>query len=1464
MRLKLNLALQDGSLSPVAVTAESTATICDVAASFQAGMTQLPVPAEQVLSLQILSEEGEIIRVLPPRSMLSETNLRSGQRVRVTQWSEGGTDTGATAPARLRVIAGPDAGKTFNLHFGPNTVGRDGQQCDVVLHDDLVSRRHARITITDKVEISDLNSSNGVLLHDAAIDRATLGARDTITLGDTILVIDNTNSSAEQDEHAELEFNRSPLVRTPYEGRQFEAPRPPGRPKPGKFPLIAMAAPLVMGLVMFLTTGNMMSIVFVALSPVIAIGTYLDRRYTDNKTTAMERAQFDDDVASLRNELGRALEEERLARCAEVLSLGATIEAAFTRNPDLWYRRPEDDAFLSLNLGYGRAESRHKLQCPDRGEADAEMWAVIDGLRQQCAFVDDVPIVARLRSCRNLGLAGSRDWLDPVARNLVIQLACLHSPAELTLAAIASNESCNRWNWLMWLPHVGSTHSPLSGPHLASSAAAAQALTVALEELVAARRENGAKVFNPSVVILVEDDAPVERGRLVTIAENGPAVGVHIIWLAEQQESLPAACRAYLVQGMGGQGIAGFVPENRALNVSRLEELSANLADEVARRLSPVLDAGAPVLDQSDIPRSVTFVGLAGTSVAIDPHATVERWQENGSLLTGLPARSKTPATLRALIGQGAHGEFTLDLRTQGPHALVGGTTGAGKSEFLQTWILGMATAHSPQRVTFLFVDYKGGAAFADCVRLPHTVGLVTDLSPHLVRRALTSLRAELRYREHLLNRKKAKDLLALERTGDIECPPALIIVVDEFAALANEVPEFVDGVVDVAQRGRSLGLHLILATQRPAGVITSNLRANTNLRVALRMADETDSTDVIDTPLASQFDPRMPGRGAVRTGPGRIALFQAAYAGGRTSDQPEPVRIEIETLTFGAGIPWEIPDATPAVEISEEGPTDIARIVTAVNIAAETCAIPSPRKPWLPELSNHYNLVELVDAHLSDRIFPLGMADDPANQAQHAVYYDPDAEGNIAVFGTSGSGKSTFLRGLAYSAAVQCAESRTDVYGIDFSTAGLAMLEGLPNVGAIIDGSDQERISRLLGKLIEILDERAQRYAKARASSLTEYRTTSGKTDEARIFLLVDGLSAFREQYEANTALARVFSHFTRLAAEGRAVGIHIAMSAERPGALPSNLGSAVQRRLVLRQADETGYMTLNIPKDVLAPDTPPGRSVFSGDSNEIQIATPGGATTSAEQGQAIDALAAQMGAAGITQAQGIERLPEFISITELPHQVGGLPVIGVNSTDLAPLGFPPQGGFIIAGMPGSGRTTALRTITQALRRWSADVPMFYFGPKRSLVPNESAWTGTANNFDAIKELAGEIKPLAEQPAPGENQPGIVLAVEGISEFVGSPCEAALLDLLKTARRNGHLIIGENDTSGLVSSWPLIAEVRSDRRGIVMQPDPNDGDILFKVALPRVKRSEYPPGRGVYVASGKCLTVQFAFPAQD
>ncbi|MDR0990258.1 MAG: FHA domain-containing protein [Propionibacteriaceae bacterium] len=1473
MKLRLSLVTAPGESLPILVTADGTATIAAIASAIQAGYSQVPVPSDQTLTLQTLDDEGDELSLLPARSTLIDNVLYSGQRIRVVLWRENSTghDSGSSAPARLHILSSPDstqAGRAFSLRPGPNIIGRDSS-CDVTVNDQMASRQHARLIVGDRVEITDMNSSNGVVVGDALVDHAVLGPRDTVLIGETRFVVErNPELIDSQSSSIDLEFNRSPLVRSVYQGREFQAPKPPSPAKPGRFPLVAMVAPLLMGAVLFAATHRALALVFVCISPVMAIGTWLDRRYTNRKDFNTAQSRFGEELEKLTEEIGAALDEEHLARCAETPSVQSLLQAAFSLNPELWHRRPDDPDFLSLNLGYGRTESRHTVIIPERGDAVAETWSALSELKDQCAEVNDVPIVADLRQSGNLGIAGPRDWLDPVTGNLFAQIACLHSPAEVTVAAIASAESCGRWSWLMWLPHVGSQHSPLGGSHLASAPGEVSALVSALEELVAARQtQRAVNGHIPAVVLLVENDAPVERGRLVALAERGPTVGVHLIWVAERQDQLPAACQAYLVRDRDRTtATAGFVKEGRTAAVTRVEQLTGATAELLSRRLAPLLDAGAPVLDQSDLPRAISYLSLAGTELASDPGLTVERWREAGSLRDQISLRHKTPATLRGLIGQGSHGEFQLDLRTQGPHALVGGTTGAGKSEFLQSWILGMAAAHSPYRVTFLFVDYKGGAAFADCVQLPHTVGLVTDLSQHLVRRALTSLRAELHYRERLLNAKKAKDLIALERTGDPDCPPSLIIVVDEFAALVQEVPDFVDGVVDVAQRGRSLGLHLILATQRPAGVIKDNLRANTNLRIALRMADESDSDDVIGTTMAAEFDPRIPGRGAVRTGPGRIALFQAGYAGGRTSHEPEPPRIDVETMVFGQGSPWEIPVVTTVTSTADdEGPTDIARIVQMVKQAAERCQIEEPRKPWLPELEPCIDLEALLakapalPPEAGSKLV-IGLVDDPAAQAQQPVLYDPDKDGNLAVYGTGGSGKSGFLRTVAVMAGLQSNSGRTEIYGLDFGSGGLAMLAEMPHVGAIIEGSDNERVTRLLRRLTTLLDDRTPRFSAARAGSITEYRQVGGHDDEARIIVLLDGFSAFREAYEGAIGRTQYYAMVTRLLAEGRAVGIHVLVSADRQAAIPNAVAAHIQRRLVLRQTDENAYMALGVARDILGPESPPGRAVFAETDNEIQIAIPGGSPSPADQSAAIDTIAQRLRDQGVPEAEPVERLTTFVRMSDLPVEASNRPVIGLWDETLAPLSFNPQGAFIVAGQPGSGRTTVLRALTQIFRRWRPELPLYYFGPRRSSLKLEGCWNGVATEPEMMKELAAEIKPLVEEPA--NDEPSLVIMVEAVNELVQTPPESAVAEIIKLAKRNGHCVIGEAETANWGSTWPIVSEIRNSHRGLILQPDHANGDALFKVTFPRpMKRTDHPAGRAIFVDAGKFYVLQLPIP---
>ena len=762
-----------------------------------------------------------------------------------------------------------------------------------------------------------------------------------------------------------------------------------------------------------------------------------------------------------------------------------------------------------------------------------------------------------------------------------------------------------------------------------------------------------------------------------------------------------------------------------------------------------------------------------------------------------------------------------------------------------------MAAAHSPDRVTFLFVDYKGGAAFAKCVDLPHVVGLVTDLSPYLVRRALTSLRAELRYREHLLNRKGAKDLAELEKSGDPECPPSLIIVVDEFAALVGEVPEFVDGVVDVAQRGRSLGLHLILATQRPAGVIKDNLRANTNLRVALRMADEHDSQDVLGEKVAAFFDSDTPGRGAAKTGPGRITLFQTGYPGARTPPEAVAAPVDLTELGFGIGVPWMVPERKTDVERID---SDIDRLVSSMARAAVAAGLPKPRKPWLDGLAPTYDLSRLNQRRDSELV--LGVIDEPEKQDQQVEYFHPDSEGNIAYYGAGGSGKTTALRSLALAASITPRSAGIHVFGVDFAGGGLSLLGPLPTVGSIIDGNDDERVGRLFKWLRQLADARQGRYSSAKAPTITEYRRITGEHQEPRILILIDGIGTFRTEYESIPDRQAIFGIFQQLLIDGRGVGIHFAVTADRPGAMSLSIANAFQRKVVFRQTDDDGYRTLELPRDVLSAGSPPGRAMQVGRPQELQMAILGDNINVAAQARMIEKLADFLRGLPGPRPAPIRALPIEIAVRSMPARVEGRPVMGIGDEDLEPVPFTPQGAMLVWGAAQTGRTNAVRWLAHSLRSWRPELSLVHLAARRSPLSGLPIWNRSGSGLDFAQHLLEELSSIVTQEN-STDVPRLALFVESYPEFLQTPAETRLLEVVKAMRANGDFVVAEGEASTWTSSWPLLTEIRNARTGLLLQPEFTDGDAVLRTPLPRFKKGLPIPGRGYWVSGGRCSKVQ-------
>lgn len=1484
MRIKLSLRGRGSTDLDLVVTADATATVGDVAAALAGAGPSAPgeLVDPSTVTLRLLDPwSGRVASVAAPSSLVTETALRSGALVDIAA-AEESTGLGEGKAAELRVVAGPDRGMTVSLPFGSTMVGRSGS-CEVRLNDPLVSKRHLRITVGSFVEVHDLNSANGVIVGGQRVQRLRVGSGDTVLIGDTTLQIVQVRVPEKGEaDSTDIAFTRPPQVLERVRVKTFHVPQTPELTDGGRFPMLVMLAPLIMGGVMYAFTHQIISVIFIALSPLLMIGNWIEQRRQIRSTRKQSTQAFQAALETLQTNLEEHRRAESLSRHAVHPSVDWLVAGALRRDGILWSRRPESPEFLTIRLGLGSdtAAVDFESRMAGSGRGIPELEKKSQDLCDSFLMIDDVPIVADLRASGGVGLCGPRDALQELGCATVGQVAALYSPAEVVLTCLTSGLHMRGWQWLDWLPHTSSPHSPLAASHLAADPASATELLAALEGLLEDRRSRGRSELsaegsgprprgpqtdedegpnvaaNVPAVLVVVDDPLVDRARLNRVAELGPDYGIHCLWISEDFANVPAACRTF-VSVEGRTGVVGEVRKGRTVQPVVLDLLSVAEAGRLARSLSPVFDAGVPVDDDSDLPGAVSFIQMTGHQLADSGEAVLERWRQSGTVIDRSAEHEPTsgPAvSLAALVGQGATSPVALDLRAQGPHALVGGTTGAGKSEFLQAWVLGMAQAVSPDRLTFLFVDYKGGSAFARCTDLPHTVGLVTDLSPFLVRRALASLRAEIRHREEVLNAKNAKDLVTLEKRGDPDCPPSLVIIIDEFAALAGEVPEFVDGVVDVAQRGRSLGLHLIMATQRPAGVIKDNLRANTNLRVALRMADVDDSRDVLGDKMAAHFPQETPGRGAVKTGPGRVSVFQSAYPGARTTEEVQAVSVAVEEMTFGAARQWRVPEPPrPGVDVAQ----DIDRVVDTLCAAADLGEIRVPRRPWLPELAQAYNIRSLRQR--SDSELVLGVIDLPDRQAQEAEHFYPDREGNIAYYGASGSGKTTALRSLAIAAAITPRGGPVDIYGLDFAGGGLEMLRPMPHVGDIVPGDDEERVTRLMDRLAGVVEERAAIYSAAHASDLGAYRRISGKADEPRVLLLVDGLGVFSEDYQAVTARMPTWQRFQQVLLDGRAVGVHVAVTADRQAAVPSSVASNFQRRVVLRQADEDAYLMFGLPKDVLSPSSPPGRAMQAGRPELLQLAILGDNINTLAQARLIEQLGGYMKSQGRKRPRPIVSLPAVVPASDVPLTVDQRPVVGIDSGSLLSLPFRPVGTLTVGGGPQTGRTNALDWLAKSLRASFPAAAMYHIAPGRSILASKVPWRMTARGADEAASLLAAAKPLLESSAP-DGEPAAIVVVEGIADFVYSAADAGLMETISLARSNGHLVIAESDLAGWGRGGALASALRSGRAGLVLCPALGDGDTVVGVGVPALPGRAAIPGRGYFTQSGGVWKVQVPF----
>ncbi len=1265
----------------------------------------------------------------------------------------------------LMFVGGRGAGSAHPLGPGEVVVGRS-PACEVALADSTLSAHHARLHVVPdgSVVVTDLESHNGTWIDGhpvlgptpvppgALVRFGATQARLRLRLpDDRPLAIDPLHRAV----GGLVPFNRPPRP-APAEGPPpIKAPEPPrGSGRSRAFSVITVVAPLLMGGALIYFYRDPRFALFMLLSPIMMIGNYVSSR---RRTTKENKARGRDFRAAL-EAFDQAL---RAAAAAEVrrgeerlVDIAETLRRAHAPSTTLWQRRPVHDDFLALRAGTGPVPWSPPVEGP-RDEMDEEVGRVM----ARFTLLHDAPVEVDLSSGGVVGLVGDRAAGLALARSLVCQAAVHHGPADLAVVVLASGGHTSDWDWAKWLPHT--RHVDGSSRLLAGDRPACEAL---LSELLASSGDEGgpgsrlrsrpADTSGGRTRLVVVDDVALVEGRraparLVLNGAAGPVAGVV---LAPSEDQLPAMCTVVVdLRPLGDADLRR--PRDRVrIDAFLIGGVDDATARATARALARYEDSELEVLG-SGLPKLVRLLPLLEMD-DVDPDVVARAWSR------GLP-----DPPLRTPIGMGERGMVDIDLVRDGPHALVGGTTGSGKSELLRSLVAGLAARVDPDHLVFVLVDYKGGSAFDQCARLPHVVGLVTDLDEHLGERALTSLEAELAHRERVLRVSAAQDQASYLRSGSPSGPlPRLVVVVDEFATLASELPEFLGALVGVAQRGRSLGVHLVLATQRPSGAVNGNIKANTNLRIALRVQDAGDSSDIIDRKDAAAIARSNPGRAYVRSGPTDVELVQTALA---TATRQARRTTALRLSPFGFG---SLPSSPATGPEPGNGPSDLARLVDAVVSAFERGQAPPPRRPWLEMLSDRIELDDILLLEADVGTVPFALADDPEHQRQAVVGWNP-ADGHLALFGMVGGGTTTALLAVARSLLHRCEDRPWHVYAVDFGAGGLAPLVAHDDVGAVVPAGDHEGQLRLVRYLRRELDRR-------RALS------PSDRAGEARVVVLIDGIGAFVAEHEGieSTETAEAFR---RVFADGPEVDILFVVAGERPGSLPARMAALVSQKILFRLADPADFSAIGLrPKRL--PAFVPGRAVHGPTKLVMQVGHPGD----------LSPLLRGTGAGRRPPPAVIRGLPPSLAFHELPGgaKLEPAPVeltVGIADDDLGPAVLTLHAGdhVLVAGPPRSGKTSTLALMASLVRRADpATVLVGVCDDRSSLHPLEAL------------DAAGTLSQLAQviRVAPGDGRRWFVFVDDApqVDDVDG------LLGTLLQSRRPGLHVVAAGRSDDLRAAY--------------------------------------------------------------
>ncbi|MGC4815027.1 FtsK/SpoIIIE domain-containing protein [Micromonospora sp. DT228] len=1368
---------------------------------------------------------------LDPAATLADSPLLNGSVISVGGPGPVGRLATDGAVGVLEVVHGPDAGLAVALRAGVHPIARRSTAA-LPLRDTDVSRdTHALLEVSPDgtATVTDGGSSNGTYVDGVPVtDRVTVAPTTVLQIGGDELWWTPVPAGARRLVRApdgRLDFDRA-FARAPVVP-SIEVTLP-ARHTVTRGP---MAATFLLGAAASVLAAVLTQTPILLLGAAASIAGLVVHQVAQNRQDRERAAEFTAGRQGVEAAFAAQVTAERRAREALAPSRAEIVDIARGARTDLWTRRADSPHAVALRVGVADELASVTV----RGEPWPDFHS---------PTLSAVPVTVDLRTVGVLGVTGDDEPVHAVLRWLLLQLATLRGPDDLRIVLLSA-DAAGRLAWARWLPHVDAGETTSFPCRIGNTTATRADRVRELRTLIASRRaERGPQQFDDVVVVLDGALALRDLSGMDEVLRDGPAVGVYLICADRHSMN---ECRG-LIETAGDSAQLTRSPHGPATTVW-VDRLDATTAERLARALAPMRDRATLGATQNAIPGAVRLLDL------------LDLGAPTGDDVRALWERGRGPRT-SVVLGADATGPVYVDLAGQGPHTMLGGATGAGKSILLQTLVTSLLLANRPDELNLVLVDFKGGSAFLPFERCPHVVSLIrsTGETPADVfddaaaARVLASIRAEVSRRESLLARYDGEiDRYWQKRLAGADLPPLprLVMIFDEFGRVLDAVPDFVKELVNVAAKGRSLGMHLVLATQSLQGKLSPELKNNVSLRISLRQNEPADSTEVLGVPDAATIPGALRGRGMIlcTTAETRIPQpFQSGYLGDPPPSggaAPAAVRVLAPT-DFGAPRPV-------AAQTASAGPTDQDRAIAAIEDAAGRSGLSAPFRPILPPLPATLTVDELPSrwtAAAPATAVPFGLADDPARQAQPADFLDLAGVDRLLVAGGPQSGRTTFARTLITGLAARFRPDQAHLYVVERHPAGLAEYAALPHCGGVLSAAEPDRIRRL----VTWLDQEVQRRA-----------ATAPPSDGPRphIVVVVDGWEHFEDHSDPAFVETSLLATLRGVITAGAPLGVHVVPLGGQD-MLNHRLPTLYSRRLLLPfPKEETRRMQLQT--GMASPHVLPGRAIDAGSGRHVQVCLPTRA----------DAVAPHDTPAHLLPRR-FPALPARIDLATLCASADtGAPstwiTLGIGGPDHTTVGLDlfhaDSHLLLISGAAGTGRTTAAATVAHALRRRGIGVLAVASpqSPLPKLLPDDTGLrvlTGVTFRDSDLREAAAAF---GDEPyAVVVDDVDRITVLPSEQGFASSP--TLLDDISSPAARGQRALVVTADAAPLLTGFPspltrLVNAIVMAGTRLVLVPGNRSAAVAHNITLEPDQYLTGPPGRG-YLAAGRTpVSMQVAAP---